>query len=201
MWNLRGVALLVGAVLGLSTTAAGATRTLQAQQVRTIVNEEGVGRVLVDFGALSEVSGQFITSAYLEFDLPSHRRQSDLNIQVLTLQRGWRDGATSWTQPWTRPGGDVDDTHSQWIELLAEDSASEVRINVTQAVRAIVEGEDASNGFLLTVRDGDRDGFTLSERSLFESISSGRLEIKTANPRAAGPLGAGSCGASETGSS
>ncbi len=87
MWNLRGVALLVGAVLGLSTAAAGATRTLQAQQVRTIVNEEGVGRVLVDFGALSEVSGQFITSAYLEFDLPSHRRQSDLNIQVLTLQR------------------------------------------------------------------------------------------------------------------
>ncbi len=72
---------------------------------------------------------------------------------------------------------------------MAEDAVSEVRINVTQAVRAIVEGEDASNGFLLAVRDGDRDGFTLSERSLFESISSGRLEIKTANPRAAGPLG------------
>ena len=176
-WVLGSLALIV--VSGVwSGVALATSRVVNARDVRTIENGEGEARWLLDFGSLNDLEGVLITGAFIDVDLPGEIPNEDIDVAVYTLDTRWSDGATTWTSPWENPGGDVNGTCSRSVTMFAGDRAPRLRINVTQAVRSMLRGEQPANGFLLSVPVQSGDGFRSPERTVLGTLSGAKLDIQ-----------------------
>ncbi len=175
---LMGLSLAVGVLGGSSRLAEAASTAVPTSEVRVIENGSGEARVLLDFESLEELTGQWVTSAFLRLPLSETPPSSDLFIQVCSVDTDWRGGGATWTTPWEVDGGDLD-VGSPYL-TLEEGSVEEfVSVNVTDEVRAIVHGERVSYGLALTVPTWKGEGFTSAERESFGSMEGASLVVST----------------------
>jgi hypothetical protein len=66
---------------------------------------------------------------------------------------------------------------------------SGIRLNVTSAVQEMSEGRAPDFGFVLAPLPSDREGFTAADLALLSAMTDVKLEVTTANARAAGRVG------------
>ncbi len=104
---------------------------------------------------------------------------------VYGLARGWRGQSATWTTPWNRPGGDLDESYFEEVTIPAGQATGTLRLNVTQVVDEIVTLGAPDYGFVLTAPLRGGDGFTVGQRALLGTLSEARLVVTTANAKAA----------------
>ncbi len=161
----------------LAVGPAAADRAELPLGTATIISSEaGAARVLFRAPDLAALGDPLIFSAHLEFTLPRAATGPETYVQVNAITRDWATGSVSWTSPWTRAGGDRDDTYFRSGQVDAE--ATALRLDVTSLVRAMVEGEIESYGFMLSVPYGVGEGFRAAELSRLGTLSAGRLVVE-----------------------
>jgi len=171
----------LAAALGSTAWAGEIERT--ASRTATITNESGESRLLVAFASLSELEGQWVTSATLTIPLGTTALARGVDVAVEAVARSWSTGAT-WTSPWSTAGGDIDGKLGNAVTLGAGRSRGALTADVTDIVRAMVEGEIEDHGFLL--RPGDASGFTAAQAALLEGTSDATLRVYYRDLRALG---------------
>ena len=185
----NGLVWMAAAVVILPAASQAERHVYPLAEARVILSPRSAGRVLLDFASMEDLQHVVVTSAFLEVPLPSAVRNEDLEVCVYALSRGWRGQEATWTAPWSRPGGDLDETYFEEVTIPAGQSAGRLRLNVTQVVEEIVTAGTSSHGFVLTVPLRSREGFTIAERGLLGTMAGARLVVTTANARAAGEVG------------
>lgn len=74
---------------------------------------------------------------------------STLDVSVHALQTAWDENSSNWTTPWSAPGGDFGPALDT-LRIGSGRVGTWWRFDVTDAVKAIVAGEAANNGFAMT---------------------------------------------------
>ena len=173
-------------VLLLAGAAQAERHVFPLAEVRVIVSPEGAGRILLDFASMEDLENVIVTSAFLEVPLPSAVRARELEVTVYGLERAWRNQGATWTVPWTRPGGDLDESYFDEVAVPAGQRTETLRLNVTQVVDEMVAEGTPWNGLVVTVPLRRGDGFTAAQREALGTLAGARLVVTTANARAAG---------------
>jgi hypothetical protein len=155
----------------------GGEATFSLSDAVVIASGEAESRVLVSVGSLSGLQGEFITSAELEFTLPGNTPSSSVELEVSNLERTWDAGAT-WTSPWTNEGGDTDPVWGTTGELAGGRAATQLTVDVTQMVRAIVSGDLDNHGFLIQPAAPDERGFDSAGRTVLGDLDGGVLRVR-----------------------
>lgn len=75
--------------------------------------------------------------------------QSTLGVSVQPVTGDWASGTANWTTPWTTPGGDMGPVDST-TRLGSARINTWLRLDVTDAVAAMVAGDAVNNGFLVS---------------------------------------------------
>lgn len=166
---LGGTALVV--LCGLTDLGAEEL-SLTTSTATTITTESGHGRLLLDFPSLASLHDQWVTGATLSIPVESGGLSSDLEIEVDALTRSWSAGA-SWTSPWTTPGGDLVQTLANAAVLRAGSSGGTLTADVTDIVRAMVEGEIEEHGFIVLPSSSPEAGFGEEELALVGAEAAG----------------------------
>lgn len=171
-------ASFLGAVLLLFAAGPAAAERVEFPlgTATVISGETGQARILFRVPDLSALGDPLIFSAHLEFTLPRAAAGPEVYVQVNAITRDWAAGSVGWTSPWTRAGGDRDDTYFRSGQVDAE--ATALRLDVTSLVRAMMEGEVESYGFMLSVPYGVGEGFRAAELSRLGTLSAGRLVVE-----------------------
>ena len=180
-----GLAWLAVVALTLPGIAFADRHVYPLAEARVIASPEAAGRILLDFASLQELQHVVVSSAYLEVPLPDAVLEQELEICVYPLSRGWARQAATWTTPWSRAGGDLDESYFDEVTIPAGQRTGTLRLNVTQVVDEIVTRGAPSYGFILSVPLRRGDGFTVGQRALLGTMSGARLVVTTANGRAA----------------
>ena len=152
--------------------AASASEIEVTASTATTISTSGLGRLLLDFPSLAELHDQWVTNATLLIPLGSESVESDVEIEVDALTTSWAGGAT-WTSPWTTPGGDREQTLANSALLLAGVSESKLSADVTDLVRAMVEGEIGEHGFILLPANSPEAGLSEEELALLGDEAGG----------------------------
>ena len=139
-----------------------------------ITNPAGESRLLLAFPGLAELEGQWVTNATLSIPL-GRAVATDVEVAVDALTRSWDAGAT-WTSPWTDAGGDLEGRLGTSVRLAAG-RAGILTADVTDVVRAMVEGEIEEHGLMLRPGSGSRSGFTAREAALLDD-GAGRATLR-----------------------
>jgi hypothetical protein len=185
---MKRSALIVLAVLMIPVTGSAERHVFPLAEARVITSPAAAGRILLGFESLEGLARVVVSSAFLELPLPSARLEQDLEICVYGLARGWRGQNATWSAPWTRAGGDLDESYFEEVTIPAGQRTGTLRLNVTQVVDEIVTLGAPDYGFVLTAPLRRGDGFTANQRSLLGTMSEARLVVTTANALAAGRL-------------
>ncbi len=175
-------------LLALPAVGAAERHVFPLVESRAIASPAAAGRILLGFESVGVLDHVVVSSAFLEIPLPERTLAQDLEITVYGLARGWRGQGATWTTPWTRPGGDLDESYFEEITIPAGQTTGTLRLNVTQIVDEIVTLGAPDHGFVLTAPLRRGDGFTASQRGLLGTLSGAQLVVTTANGRAAGRL-------------
>ena len=184
-----GLTCLVVVALVLPGTVRAERQVYPLAEARVIASPEAAGRILLDFASLQGLQHVVVSSAYLEIPLPDAVLEQDLEICAYPLSRGWARQAATWTTPWSRAGGDLDESYFDEVTMSAGRRTGTLRLNVTQVVDEIVTRGAPSYGFILSAPLRRGDGFTEGQRALLGTMAGARLLITTANGRAAEPRG------------
>jgi hypothetical protein len=150
--------------------------TLPVTNVVTITSGMGGSRVLVDFASPAALAEELILSAHLVIPLSGNTPVSNVGVAAMALTTPWGPGAT-WTSPWSAPGGDVDRTLVAGGALEAGRVATVLDLDVTDLVRAIVDGEVGANGLLLKPADITRAGFSGAEVAVLGPLQGGDVHV------------------------
>lgn len=170
----------VGAVCVVTANAFGDEVRLPVVESREIVSDEGLGRVLLDFGDLSRIESKWVVSANLFVPISGGELTEDLDIQVSGVAAEWRGRDATWNYPWRNEGGDLETT-SPWVAVEKGSRETGVALDVTDEVRAMVLGEKGSFGLALSTPGWKADGFTDRERARFSAMSGATLVVSTVN--------------------
>lgn len=173
------------ALLALPSIAPAERHALALAETRVIASPEGAGRILLGFESAGSLGDVVVSSAFLEVPIPRRMLEQDLEITVYGLARTWRGQSATWTTPWSRPGGDLDESYFGEVTLAAGQMTGTLRMNVTQIVDEIVTRGAPDYGFVLTTPLRSGDGFTAGQRALLGTLSEARLVVTTANAKAA----------------
>jgi hypothetical protein len=172
-WLLR----VGGALLLLASTSRADRLELALSGPTVIADEAGFARVLFQQPDLTALEDHLVFSAHLEFQIPQVIVDRDLDVQVNPISTAWSEGSTSWTVPWSNPGGDRDDRYFRSSSVPR--GGGVFRLDVTSLVRATLERELDSHGFVLSVPyQADAVGFRALELSRLGTLGSGRLVIE-----------------------
>jgi hypothetical protein len=175
------------AVLTIPETGAAERHVFPLAEARVISSPAAADRILLGFESLEGLEEVVVSSAFLELPLPSARLEQDLEICVYGLARGWRGQNATWSTPWTRAGGDLDESYFEEVTIPAGQRTGTVRLNVTQVVDEILTLGAPDHGFVLTAPLRRGEGLTAAERAALGSLNTARLVVTTANARAAKP--------------
>jgi hypothetical protein len=167
---------LGAAALGCAYPAIGNELVVSCEENAVILNGMGLSRHLFRFGDLEPIGNELVTAAWVEIPLAGPA-PSPVRVRFAPLDRAWSAGTVSWTSPWHDAGGDLARAFVVTEEIGAGDAGGRLRLNVTEWVRSVLEGETADHGFLLTVEDGSRGGFRAAERALLEGAGTANLRI------------------------
>ncbi len=177
--------LVALAILALPQASLAERRVFPLAEARVIASPVATGRVLLGFESVGALQDVVVSSAFLELPLPSRTLERDLEITVYGLARGWRGQGATWTTPWNRPGGDLDESYFDEVTIPAGQTTGTLRLNVTQIVDEIVALGAPDYGFVLTAPLRNGDGLTAGQRALLGTLSEARLVVTTANAKAA----------------
>jgi hypothetical protein len=171
-------AWFVGALL-TSMASSALADPVQVSVVETgvISDRSGNTRILVRPGDLSAFDELLITSARLTFTLPGQVSTRDLPVRVYPLTTDWSAGTATWDSPWTRPGGDFADAYYETAVVAVGSRRTELTLDVSAIVRAMVEGEYGRYGFLLTVPEYDGVGFRATDLATLGTLTGASLEV------------------------
>ncbi len=171
--TLASLVILTGA------PAVQAAKTIHTiAESRTIENEGGEARILLDFDGLEELVGRWVVSAFLSIPLAESNLSSELQFQVCSVSTEWRGRGATWTTPGERAGGDFD-AQSPYLTVEEGTSTGSVRVNVTDEVRSMIHGVHPFHGLAVTVPAWRGEGLTSSERTLLGSWSQATLVVST----------------------
>ncbi len=182
----RSVPIIL-AVLALPAVGSAERHVYPLAEARVIQSPTAGGRILLGFESLGALDEVIVSSAFLEVPLPQVRLEQDLDLTIYGLSRGWRGQNATWTTPWNRPGGDLDESYFEEVTIPAGQTPGTLRLNVTQIVDEIVTLGAPDYGFVLTAPLRRGDGFTAGERATLGTLAGARLVVTTANARAARP--------------
>jgi len=108
----------------------------------------GGSRVLLSFSGLTALQGVTVFSARLE--IPGIAAADPFAVELYPVTTAWTSGSVSWGSPWRAAGGDFDPTHVAYTRIAAGDGGGgPIRLNVSMAVRQMINEGAANNGFLL----------------------------------------------------
>jgi hypothetical protein len=150
---------------------------LPVERVVVIADEEANSRVLFGVGPLESLQREWITSARLEIPVPAMVPEGAMDLEVSNLTRAW-DETAAWNTPWAAPGGDSEYVWATNLTLRAGVRADQIRLDVTEIVRAMASGDLANHGFVLKPADSERAGFDSTERSILGDLAGGVLRIR-----------------------
>jgi hypothetical protein len=161
----------------LPTDSRGLERETALAEVGVIHNRSGEVRVLLAPAAIDGLEDELITSAFLELPLPGLAPEEDIEIALHAVATPWRGRAYSWQSPWQRPGGDVEEAYSHVVTLPKGEPANELRLDVTEIVQDMVDGELGKNGFLIAPAAWRGEGFRVPELGVLGPLATGKLVI------------------------
>lgn len=184
---MKRSALIALASVFLPASGLAERHVFPLAEALVIASPTASGRILLAFEPMEVLRDVVVSSAYLEVPLPQRTLEDEMEISVYGVARGWRGQNATWTTPWIRPGGDLDESYFEEVTLRAGQSPARLRMNVTQVVDEIVTLGAPDYGFVLTAPLRRGDGFTPGQRALLGSLSEARLVVTTANAKAARP--------------
>jgi hypothetical protein len=180
-FSVTGVFLLgvASMLFGLLLPSGGRAGVIDVgiAETRVIADNAGHSRVLIRPGSLSAVRGELVTKAFLEFSLSGGAPVEEMRVRVYPLNRDWEGNSVSWNYPWTVAGGDVDDADFRTVDLPAGRVATKLRLDVSEIVRAMADGEIGEYGFLLTVPPFQGAGFNSTHLTTLGGLTSGKLVV------------------------
>lgn len=143
-------------------------------------------RVLLPVSGLAEMAGTTVFTARLE--LPGLRLAEPLALETFPLTTAWSAGSVGWEVPWRLPGGDFDAVRGVHTQAgPAGESGDPLRMNVTSAIRAIVN--ERADDFGLIVMPSRRVaggppalGIPEALAGQFESLTGAQLVVFCAFP-------------------
>jgi hypothetical protein len=180
--------LALGALIvtfAASKPTAAATLTVTGTNVMTISDGLGNNRVLLDVRGLSKLQGEWVTEATLTVAFAGAALTSDLDLSLDLVATDWSAGA-SWSTPWTKPGGDRLGLEDAQIVVPAGTRAQTLSFDVTDMVRAVVDGDAGDNGFILYPTDPGKPGLDSSELSSLGSVTKAALTVEYRSLKALG---------------
>jgi hypothetical protein len=180
---------LMGAAIAalLIASPAGAEKfSRSVGDVDSIEHESGVGRVL--FRAdLSTEENLLVRRALLRVPLGSVEFSRGMTLRIHPVTSTWSRGGVSWTNGWTRPGGDFDDLLHGRAEVSSS-SQGEVIFDITVLAQEIIEHGAPNRGFILTRDPGEGLGLPESDLRGLESLTGATVQVEYRR-RPSGPRG------------
>jgi hypothetical protein len=164
------------ALAALVFSSAGAMeRTLTLQDFRVIQDGAGQARIAFRLPEIPSDRAIVVTRAQVAVTLPGAVRDRRLRLWVHPLTRDWNAGSATWTSPWTRPGGDLDEEARVAVEVdLRGNSAV---FDLTPLVKEVVEEGRESHGFLLTRDPDDGIGIPIEDLDRFQGLSGATITV------------------------
>lgn len=161
----------------VSSPVWGEEQSRDITDVRTILDGEGVARVLFKVNAPVNLDGVAIRRATLRLSASGSIESRKIRLRVHPVTTAWNSGAVSWTSPWTRPGGDFDDELHGRAQLDLGVGTADLRFDVTPIVKEIVEHGMEADGFILTVDPADGRGIRTADLARLQNLVGATLEV------------------------
>ncbi|MFN8179835.1 MAG: hypothetical protein U0167_18030 [bacterium] len=178
---MRGQAVLAALSVALLPAAADAGaewREMPISDVRVISDGSGHVRLLVNPGSLLALQGKFVEAAVLTLPMDGQILTRELDVRVFPITRSWESGVVTWTTPWSRAGGDVDERRMCAERLADGERPTTLRLNISGIVREMVDGSIDCHGFLLGVARHQGAGFRPEELARFGGLQGLALRVK-----------------------
>ena len=172
--NVRGIMALAAMAVLTASSVGAEQRSWSFRDVTAIVEPvTGVGRVL--FRANLDVPEEYVAvrRALVRVPLGSLEISRDMTLRIHPVTTQWARGGVTWTNGWSRPGGDFEDLVHGRGELVVG-RQDELIFDVTILATEILEHGVPNRGFLLTIDPGQ--GLGSSRRGSESSGSSGRRD-------------------------
>lgn len=157
-------------VLFVARTSRAEFREIKASQIVTIAPEDKSAepRILAQWDLPGDLDSMIIDGAFITMTVP-YRGDEPLALTVMPLTRSWSGETASWTDGWSRVGGDFD-TSQPAMGMVTERDEGKMQVDVYPALKQQLEGTAPNFGFALVSR-----GETASRLSTFEANDATRL--------------------------
>ena len=176
MKRLTGIlAFVVGLAVCVPVHADEETKDLRT--IRSIDDGEGSARILFRVSELAQLDGIAIRRATLRVPLQGQVDQRTINLRVYPVTTTWNEGTVTWTNGWTRPGGDFDEEVFGRGTLELASGASELQLDVTGLLKEVVEMDLTSDGFIVSVAPGDGIGLDSDDVSRLR-LAEAEVEVR-----------------------
>ena len=125
--------------------------TVYPEETAVIQNADAtVSRILIHFPALDTSYVNLIDSIIVAIPINgSSQVGPDSTLLMSLVETEWTANTVSWTSPWNRAGGDIQDYFTDGRVIANTDS---IRMNVTALFTAIYQGLSDDHGFELHLR-------------------------------------------------
>jgi len=169
-----------------------------AQTIALLRKDKVASRMLLRFDLSSLPSVSVVRRAILS--LYALRCDGNITVGVFRVLKRWEHGKANWLSPngeqsWNTPGGDFPgdgnnsprlsfktaSAHGEEAEAKIAEADMWVNFDVTEAVKAIVEGGAENNGFLLTITSGKGSVEFISGSSI--NVNAPKLTIEYELPQ------------------
>lgn len=152
--------LVVLVVIAAAGEICGAKVEIQSETTKVLINPENIkdSRVLLYFDISEMPLGEetFIDFATLNIKA---KVSGDITgtIEVLPVLTEWNTrGDLTWSNPWTKPGGDYgDQVKAGRYSLKSEYNEKEISIDISEIVRDWISGLTNNNGIIVKLAEDD----------------------------------------------
>ncbi|MCD6160789.1 MAG: DNRLRE domain-containing protein [candidate division Zixibacteria bacterium] len=143
-------------------------------------NDEASSRIAVHFSLPEAVNNSDIIYAELHIPLDFTNADIDgdniLEIQARNITTNWTVENADWDGPWTDEGGDLDTT-TFYTYTITMDGETDIFMDVTKFVRAVVEDGSDNFGLMLMPYKYDQEVFHIYQNALSEIRTSAQLRV------------------------
>lgn len=171
--------ILAGVVLGSlpfhPAFAERAARTLS--NVTTIEDAEGHSRILVSFSPGVNAEHYAIRQAVLKFNLAGEPSERAISLNIHPIKTAWNPATVSWTNGWRTPGGDFDETMIAAAEIQLSRGAGPVAVDITRAMKEILENGEQWNGIIMTTDPREGIGIDSDDVARFSNLANATIDV------------------------
>ena len=175
---MRRIALVAMMSVGMASLAVADELQVGLASLKVITNDRGEARVLFRVDERIAIDDAIISRAVLSLPLSGAIEPRRIESRVYAISRDWAPRAVSWTDGWTRPGGDVHDRLYANGTIDLQRSGSSLVYDVSSILKESLENGVSSFGFLLTIRPADGEGFRGEDVARFANVGQGTLTLQ-----------------------